>query len=93
MRLCWSERELGAGAVELAMDTDGAGKARLRDAKARGDARLRAVSPAVKNGGATSSSLAGDVLTAHFARANGAEHLAEVHGDGHTSLRRVSARA
>ena len=35
--------------------------------------------------------LGGDVLTAHFVRVNGAQHLAEVHGDGHTLLRRVSA--
>ena len=87
----WSERELGAGAVDLAMDTDAGGKVRLRDAKGTGDARLRVVSPAGKTGGTPSSSLAGDVLTAHFARVNGAQHLAEVHGDGHTSLRRMSA--
>lgn len=73
------------------METSGAGKSRLRDAKATGNARLRTVSPAVKNGGAASSALGGDVLTAHFVQVNGAEHLAEVHGEGHTSLRRVSA--
>ncbi len=42
--------------------------------------------------GTTSSELAGDVLTAHFVRMDGADHLAEVHGDGHTSLRKVSAK-
>jgi lipopolysaccharide export system protein LptA len=87
----WSERELGAGAVDLAMDTNAGGKVRLRDAKGTGDARLRLVSPPGKTGGAQSSSLAGDALTAHFARVNGAQHLTEVHGDGHTSLRRMSA--
>ncbi len=62
----------------------------LRDAKATGDARIKMVSPAAK-GGATSSAMAGDVLTAHFVRVGGADHIAEVHGDGHTALRRVSA--
>ena len=42
-------------------------------------------------GGTTSSALAGDVLTAHFVRVGNRNHLAEVHGDGHTALRRVSA--
>jgi lipopolysaccharide export system protein LptA len=35
--------------------------------------------------------MAGDVLTAHFVRIGSKDHLAEVHGDGHTALRRVSA--
>ncbi|MEO8736819.1 MAG: hypothetical protein ABI380_09795, partial [Edaphobacter sp.] len=75
----WSERNLDAAAVVLAMGMDGAGKAQLRDAKASGDARLRVVSTTGK--GSTSSLLAGDVLTANFARANGVDHLTEVHGD------------
>jgi lipopolysaccharide export system protein LptA len=86
----WSERELNAGAVELALATDSAGKAQLRDAKATGDAGLKVTSPAAK-GGVTSSAMAGDVLTAHFVRVGGADHIAEVHGDGHTMLRKVSA--
>jgi lipopolysaccharide export system protein LptA len=86
----WSERELSAGAAELALAADGAGKSGVRDAKATGDARLTVVSPAAKGGGNTSSALAGDVLTAHFVRVNGADHIAEVHGDGHTLLRKVS---
>jgi lipopolysaccharide export system protein LptA len=86
----WSERELNAGTVELALATDSAGKAQLRDAKAAGDARLNVVSPAAK-GGSSSSALAGDVLTAHFVRVGSKDHIAEVHGDGHTTLRRVSA--
>jgi lipopolysaccharide export system protein LptA len=86
----WSERELSSGAAELALAADGAGKTELRDAKATGDARLTVVSPAAKGGGKTNSALAGDVLTAHFVRANGADHIAEVHGDGHTVLRKVS---
>jgi len=32
-----------------------------------------------------------DVLTARFVRVGSKDHLAEVHGDGHTALRRVSA--
>jgi lipopolysaccharide export system protein LptA len=86
----WSERELNAGTVELALATDSAGKAQLRDAKATGDARLKVVNAAAK-GGTTSSALAGDVLTAHFVRVGNADHITEVHGDGHTTLRKVSA--
>jgi lipopolysaccharide export system protein LptA len=85
----WSERELGAGAAELAMAADAVGKSEMREAKATGDARLTVVSPAVKGGGATSSALSGDVLTAHFVRVNGADHIAEVQGEGHTLLRKV----
>ncbi len=87
----WSERELNAGAVELALGADKAGKAEMRDAKATGDARLKVLSPAVKGGGMVSSALAGEVLTAHFVRVGNADHIAEVHGDGHTTIRRVSA--
>jgi lipopolysaccharide export system protein LptA len=100
----WSERELNAGTVELALATDSAGKAQLRDARATGDASVKVESAAAaakggaksgsKSGampGTTSSMLAGDVLTAHFVRLGGRDHLAEVHGDGHTALRRVSA--
>jgi lipopolysaccharide export system protein LptA len=90
----WSERELNGGTVEVALAADSAGKAQLRDAKATGDARLNVISPVGKggaNGGTTSSALAGDVLTAHFVRVGDKNHLAEVHGDGHTALRRVSA--
>ena len=86
----WSERELSAAAVELAMVTDSAGKAQLRDAKATGDARLKVVNAAAK-GGTASSAMGGDVLTGHFVRIGGADHISEVHGEGHTSLRRVSA--
>jgi len=93
----WSDRELNARTVELALAADVAGKAQLRDAKAAGDARMTVVSAAAKGGakggkgGMTSSALAGDVLTAHFVRVGSKDHLAEVHGDGHTALRRVSA--
>jgi lipopolysaccharide export system protein LptA len=86
----WSEREMSAGTVELALSADSAGKAELRDVKATGEARLKVTSPPAK-GEMTSSALAGDVLTAHFVRTGGANHIAEVHGDGHTTLRRVSA--
>jgi lipopolysaccharide export system protein LptA len=86
----WNERELNAGAAELALATDSAGKTLLRDAKATGDARLKVVSAAAK-GGTTSSTLSGDVLTAHFVRIGSADHIAEVHGDGHTAMWKVSA--
>jgi lipopolysaccharide export system protein LptA len=85
----WSERELSARAAELAMAADAAGKAEMREAKATGDARLTVVSPAVKGVAATSSALSGDVLTAHFVRVNGADHIGEVQGEGHTNLRKV----
>jgi len=86
----WSEREMNAGVVELALTADPAGRAQLRDAKATGNARLKQLNVSAKSG-RTSSEVAGDVLTAHFVRVEGADHIAEVHGDGHTSLRKVSA--
>jgi lipopolysaccharide export system protein LptA len=85
----WSERDLSAAAAELAMAADAAGKTEMKQAKATGDARLTVVSPVVKGGGTTNSALSGDVLTAHFVRVNGADHIAEVQGEGHTLLRRV----
>jgi lipopolysaccharide export system protein LptA len=87
----WSEREMNAGVVELALTADSAGRAQLRDAKATGNARLKQLNVSAKSG-TTSSEVAGDVLTAHFVRVEGADHIAEVHGDGHTSLRKVSAK-
>jgi lipopolysaccharide export system protein LptA len=87
----WSERELHAGAVELALASDPAGRTLLRDAKATGDARLKELNVSAKNG-TTSSEAAGDVLTAHFVRVDGADHIAEVHADGRTSLRKVTAK-
>ena len=87
----WGERELEAGTVELALAAEGAGKPQLRDAKASGDARLKVVNAAAKGGsGSTSSGMAGDVLTAHFVQLDGTSRLSEVHGTGHTALRRVS---
>jgi lipopolysaccharide export system protein LptA len=90
----WSERELNAARAELALAADAGGKARLRDAKAVGDARLTVVNAAAKggaNGGRSTSALAGDVLTAHFVRIGNKDHIAEVRGDGRTVVRRVSA--
>jgi len=87
----WGERELNAETVELALVTGPAGKAQLQDAKATGAARLKVLS-AVAKGGTTSSALAGDVLTAHFVRVGSSDHIAEVHGDGHTTLRRVNSK-
>ena len=90
----WSERELHADAVEIALDAGAAGKARLRDAKASGGARLKVVNGVTREGGAgtTSSAMAGDVLTAHFVQMGNADHLAEVHGDGHTTLRKIDEK-
>jgi lipopolysaccharide export system protein LptA len=86
----WSERELNAGVVELALDTDKTGTTLIRDAKATGDARLKVLNPDAKGSGMVSSALAGQVLTAHFVRVGNADHIAEVNGDGHTTIRRVS---
>ena len=87
----WSERELHARAVELALASGPAGKTLLRDAKAIGDARLKQLNVSAKNG-TTSNEASGDVLTAHFARVGSADHIAEVHADGRTSLRKVTAK-
>lgn len=89
----WSERDLTAAAVELALAADKAGKAQLQDAKASGDAYLKVVSATGKPGhvATTSNDLSGDVLTAHFVQLDGAQRLAVVNGAGHTLLRRVSA--
>ena len=87
----WSQRELNAGAVELGLATDSQGRTILRDAKATGDARVKQLNVSAKNG-TTSSEIAGDALTAHFVRLGDTDHIAEVHGDGHTSLRKVTAK-
>jgi lipopolysaccharide export system protein LptA len=87
----WSQRELNAGAVELGLAADPQGKTILRDAKATGEARVKQLNVSAKNG-TTSSEIAGDVLTAHFVRVADTDHIAEVHGDGRTSLRKVTAK-
>jgi lipopolysaccharide export system protein LptA len=88
----WSERELGAGLVDVAFVPGKTAKFQMREATATGNAHFKIVNAPVKNGqGPVSSALAGDVLTARFVRTDGADRLAEVHGDGHTALRRVSA--
>ncbi len=87
----WSERELDAGAVDLALAADATGKSQLRDAKASGNARLKVLNVAA-TGGMTSSDLSGDLLTARFIRVGDADHISEVHAEGHTSLRKVSAK-
>ncbi len=86
----WNERELNAAAVELALATDSAGRSRLRDAKATGEARVKVVN-AIAKGGTESSWLGGDVLTGHFVEIGKVDHISEVRGEGHTSLKRVSA--
>ena len=80
------------GVLELALATDSAGRSLLRDAKATGDARLKVTSAAAKGGiSGRSSSFSGDVLTARFVRIGSVDHIAEVHGDGHTALRKMDA--
>ncbi|HZY73861.1 MAG TPA: LptA/OstA family protein, partial [Edaphobacter sp.] len=89
----WSERDLEARTVELALASNSGGKAQLQDAKASGEARLKVMSSAGKAGhpATTSSDLNADTLTAHFAPAASVQRLAAVKGVGHTSLRRVDA--
>ncbi|WP_348268429.1 LptA/OstA family protein [Edaphobacter paludis] len=88
----WSERDLGAAKVELALISDQAGKAQLQEATATGDARLQVVSPTGKPGhlAMASSDLGGDVLTTHFVALDGVRRLSVVNGTGHTMVRRVS---
>ena len=86
----WSRRELNAGAVELGLAADPRGRTILRNAKATGDARVKQLNVSAKNG-TTSSEIAGDTLTAHFVRVGDTDHIAEMHGDGRTSLRKVTA--
>jgi Organic solvent tolerance protein OstA len=90
----WSERDLGAGTVELALVSNKAGKTQLQDAKASGSARLQVSSPTGKPGHVTmtSSDLAGDVLTARFVPVDGKQRISVVHGAGHTFLRQVNAK-
>ncbi len=87
----WSERELNAGLVELALVSETSGRSSLREAKASVDARLNVINPQkpdVKQGrGATTSTLSGDILTAHFAGSQGKQYLTDVHGAGHTALK------
>ena len=86
----WNERELNAAAVELALAADSAGRSRLREAIATGEARVKVVN-AIAKGGTESSWLGGDILTGHFVEIGSADHISEVRGEGHTSLKRVSA--
>ena len=91
----WSERDLAARSVDLGLFTDEARRVQLRTAKAEGEARLVVMNPPVagaKSGhtGATSSALAGDVLTADFVTQAGTSQVKSVHGAGHTALKRVS---
>lgn len=87
----WNERELGAGEVELTLAADGTKKVRLQDAKATGDARLSVMDELVKDGKASMrrSEAKGEVLTAKFVRVGGVDRVKNVHGAGHTLLRRV----
>ena len=86
----WIDRDLTADSVELAMGADAAGKVELHDAKAVGKARVGQVMDAKTAGGKRpSSSLAGDLLTAHFLMRAGVNEIDTVHGVGHTELLRI----
>jgi lipopolysaccharide export system protein LptA len=90
----WSDRDLVANQVELAL-VEGEGKrTELRDAKATGAAHLVMTGGAASgHAGATrqpSSAIAGDVLMAHFASHNGISEIQTLHGDGHTAVHRTS---
>ena len=87
----WSERELSAATVELAMVPEGKSNVLLQDAHASGNARLKVLNAAVKGGsGPTRSEIAGDVLAAHFVEVEGAQKISDAHGRGRTELVRVS---
>ena len=85
----WSERNLDAQTVDVAISTDRAGKMQLRNATATGNARL--VMTNRDGSKSTISSMAADMLTARFMPLDGDIHLAEVRGEGRTMLRRVTA--
>ena len=86
----WIDRDLTAESVELALGADAAGKVELRDAKAVGKARVGQVTDAKAAGGKRpSSSMAGDLLTAHFLMRGRVNEIDTVHGVGHTELRRI----
>ncbi len=95
VKAAWSERELVAQRVVLGLVADSERRVQIHDAKAEGDAHLTVVNPPVagaKSGhsGTTTSTLSGDVLTAAFVVRDGTAQLKDVHGDGHTVLRRVN---
>ncbi|HEY2039101.1 MAG TPA: hypothetical protein VGG95_05520, partial [Edaphobacter sp.] len=86
-----SERVLTAATVEATLANDGKAGSWLRDAKADGGARLQ-VAEAEKDGkGVRTSSMRGNVLTAHFVKEGGRSRLSEVHGDGATILEQNGA--
>ncbi|WP_213806904.1 LptA/OstA family protein [Granulicella sp. dw_53] len=90
----WSERDLGSKGLELAVSSGSDKRLQLREAVASGDARLTVVNPPVAGDkaakGPTTSAMSGDVLTALFETRDGGAHVKNVHGVGHTVLRRVS---
>ncbi len=86
----WVDRDLTADSVELAMGADATGKVELHDAKAVGKARVGQVTDAkIAGGKRPSSTMAGDLLTAHFLMRAGVNEVDTVHGVGHTELRRI----
>jgi lipopolysaccharide export system protein LptA len=83
----WATRELSADTVELALVSDAAGRAELRQAMAVGSARL--ISTPVAGG---PTKLSGDRLEAQFVDAHGQSEVSTVHGTGHTVLDQVGAK-
>jgi lipopolysaccharide export system protein LptA len=85
-----SERDLTAATVEMALASDSKGRSWLRDAKANGNARLQVTDLEKDGKGVRTSSMKGNVLTAHFVQEDGRSKLDEVHGDGSTVLEQKS---
>ncbi len=84
----WSVRDASAGKMTLAFAMVGNRK-QLREVDAVAAARMTLGSDA--GAGAATSELSGDALRGHFTGTGKAALLSDVHGVGHTFLRRVSA--
>ena len=92
----WSVRDLAADHVETALVPSTPGKSEIKDAEARGNARLTMVDNGATGGtrGRGTTELGGDILTAHLLPASspGAQPLLDVlTAQGHTSVRQLSA--
>jgi lipopolysaccharide export system protein LptA len=88
----WSVRDATASRMTFALANDGTGQHKeLRDAEATGGAHLTLVS----NAGtpvSTTTELAGEMLHGRFTGAGKAAQLSDIHGTGHTFVRRLTGK-